>query len=176
MTPGRTAGRSPAAGLGGGGAGYLARPLDGGDRWRRGVTTASPDIDAIQDANQAFYAAFEARDLEAMSQLWEHSDRVTCTHPGWATLRGWGQVAASFFALFQNDQHLQFILTNSSAVSVGDVAWVSVDENILSDSEPATTVAALNVFARTQRGPWRLVAHHASVVSAEADMGEEEAG
>jgi ketosteroid isomerase-like protein len=141
-----------------------------GTRGPRRDPTANADIDQIDLANQAFYGAFEDRDLEAMSQLWEHSDRVTCTHPGWATLRGWGQVAASFFALFQNDQHLQFILTNSAASSVGDVAWVSVDENILSDAQPATTVAALNIFSRTPGGPWRLVAHHASPVTADAEF------
>jgi len=139
-----------------------------------GAPTANADIDAIDTANQAFYGAFEDRDLEAMSELWEHSDRVTCTHPGWSTLRGWGQVAASFFALFQNDQHLQFILTNASAASAGDVAWVSVDENILSDAQPATTVAALNVFTRVPGGPWRLVAHHASPVTADPELGDEE--
>ena len=125
----------------------------------------------MEGANQSFYGAFEARDLEAMSRLWEHTDRVVCTHPGWAMLRGWGQVAASFFALFQNDQHLQFILTNISAECHGDVAWVSVDENILAAAQPATTVAALNVFVRGPEG-WRMVAHHASQVSADPDPSE----
>jgi len=99
-----------------------------------------------------------------MSKAWEHSDRVLCTHPGWATLQGWGRVAASFFALFQNAQRLQFILTNEAAEVVGDLGWVSVDENIL-DTANATTVAALNLFARTEAGDWIMVAHHASAVS-----------
>ena len=109
-----------------------------------------------------------------MSELWEHSDRVVCTHPGWATLRGWGQVAASFFALFQNDQHLQFILTNVATHVAGDVAWVSVDENILSDTQPATTVAALNLFSRSPDGDWRMVVHHASPVSADPQLAGDE--
>jgi len=137
-----------------------------------GGTTASSEPASAEEANLAFYAAFEARDLESMSVLWEHADRVVCTHPGWAVLRGWGQVAASFFALFQNDQHLQFILTNISAQSVGDVAWVSVDENILAEAQPATTVAALNIFVRTPEGRWRMVAHHASPVTADADLAD----
>ena len=125
----------------------------------------SADVDAVLAANAAFYAAFEARDLDAMSQLWEHSDRVLCTHPGWATLQGWGRVAASFFALFQNAQRLQFILTNDTAEVVGDTAWVAVDENIL-DTGNATTVAALNLFTRDPAGDWVMVVHHASAVSA----------
>lgn len=122
----------------------------------------------MKAANKAFYAAFEARDLEAMSKLWEHSDRIVCTHPGWASLRGWGQVAASFFALFQNAQHLQFILTKETAEVVGDMGWVAVDENIL-QSTNATTVAALNLFVRSDDGDWRMVAHHASPVSDSAE-------
>ena len=122
------------------------------------------DLDFVTAANKAFYAAFEARDLDAMSLVWEHSDRIVCTHPGWASLRGWGQVAASFFALFQNSQHLQFILTKETAEVAGDVAWVAVDENIL-QSTNATTVAALNLFVRDDAGDWRMVAHHASPVS-----------
>jgi len=126
------------------------------------------DLEAVQAANAAFYAAFEARDLDAMSRIWEHSDRIVCTHPGWASLRGWGQVAASFFALFQNSQHLQFILTRESAEVAGGTAWVSVDENIL-EVPNATTVAAFNLFARDDDGDWLMVAHHASPVSDQSE-------
>ena len=47
-------------------------------------------------ANEAFYEAFEHRDLDAMSDLWERSERALCTHPGWSTLHGWGPIASSF--------------------------------------------------------------------------------
>ena len=127
------------------------------------------DLDSVTAANKAFYAAFEARDLDAMSLLWEHSDRIVCTHPGWASLRGWGQVAASFFALFQNSQQLQFILTKEKAEVAGDVGWVTVDENIL-QTDSATTVSALNLFVRDKGGDWKLVAHHASPVTDTAEI------
>ena len=109
-----------------------------------------------------------------MSKLWEHTDRVICTHPGWASLRGWGKVSASFFALFQNAEHLQFILTNEQAQVVGDVGWVSVDENIL-DGDGATTVAALNVFTRHNGdGEWQMVAHHGSPVTSSVEAAQED--
>ena len=120
------------------------------------------DREAVAAANKAFYAAFEARDLDAMSKLWEHSDRIVCTHPGWASLRGWGQVAASFFALFQNRDAIQFILTNEKLAVHGEVGWVSVDENILGE-QSGSTVAALNLFV-LDGGEWRMVTHHGSVV------------
>lgn len=117
----------------------------------------------VQAANQAFYAAFERRDLEAMSDVWEHSERVACTHPGWSTLHGWPAVVASWFALFTNNQALQFIVTDERVHVVGDTAWVTCSENIL-DGGASGTVAALNLFARTG-GRWRMVGHHGSVVA-----------
>jgi ketosteroid isomerase-like protein len=108
-----------------------------------------------------------------MSRLWEHTERVLCTHPGWASLRGWARVSASFFALFQNSERLQFILTNEQTQVVGDAAWVSVDENIL-DAEGATTVAALNLFTRAGDGKWQMVAHHGSPVTASAEVPSED--
>lgn len=121
------------------------------------------DADEVLQANRSFYEAFEAQDLDAMSALWEHSDRVVCTHPGWTTLRGWASVGASFFALFQGTAPMQFILT-AEQVEVGvDTAWVSLDENLLQD-EVGAAVAALNVFIRTDAG-WRMVVHHGSAVA-----------
>jgi ketosteroid isomerase-like protein len=123
----------------------------------------STDIEAVLAANRRFYQAFEAGDMDAMSDLWEHSDRSTCTHPGWTTLRGWGKIAASFFALFQSQQ-LQFLLTEEQANVVGDMAWVTVDENLLGD-QGGSTVSAVNVLVRNpDTGDWRLVCHHGSVV------------
>jgi ketosteroid isomerase-like protein len=113
--------------------------------------------------NRAFYAAFEARDLDAMSDVWEHSDRVVCTHPGWATLHGWAAVSGSFFALFQGASPIQFILTGEKVEVVADTAWVTVDENILGGATGATA-AAVNVFVRDGGASWRMVLHHASQV------------
>jgi SnoaL-like domain len=114
-----------------------------------------------------------------MSDLWERSDRSTCTHPGWATLRGWGPIASSFFALFQGPRQIQFVLTEERAEVVGDMAWVSVDENLLGDQGGAT-IAAVNIFvrsgARSAAGGdgWRLVCHHGSVIN--HSVVQEEAG
>lgn len=125
---------------------------------------AAIDADDVLAANRAFYAAFEARDLDGMSDLWEHSDRVVCTHPGWSTLRGWGAISASFVALFTGAERLQFILTGEQAEVGADTAWVTLDENILS-SGASGTVASVNVFTRGDDGGWRMVVHHGSPVA-----------
>lgn len=130
--------------------------------------------------NSAFYAAFEARDLDAMSEIWEHSDRVSVTHPGWPTLRGWARVGGSWDAIFANTPFIQFVLTEELVSVAGDVAWVTLDENILQASgSPAgssgvagtdtgelagASVAATNVYVLTD-GSWRMVVHHGSPVA-----------
>ena len=121
------------------------------------------DLEAVQAANQAYYEAFEGRDLDAMSDVWHHDDDVVCTHPGWKTLHGWGAVAGSWFMLFGGPQHLQVILTDERVHLSGDVAWVTVDENLIGENVGAT-VAAVNVFGRIDGG-WRMVLHHGSPVA-----------
>lgn len=118
------------------------------------------DVAEVLAANRAFYEAFEAADMDAMSDVWDHGDAVVCTHPGWPRLEGWGTVSASFFALFQGDPP-QFIVTGERATVVDDAAWVTCDETVLAGGGAA--VAAVNVFVR--RGTaWRLVVHHAGLV------------
>ena len=124
----------------------------------------APDpTEALLAANSAFYAAFELRDLDAMSEIWLHEDHVACTHPGWASLHGWPAVAASWFALFQADQPMQFILTKETATVRGDVGWVTVDENLIAGPQ-AQTVAAVNVFERRHH-EWKLVLHVGSGIA-----------
>jgi len=120
-------------------------------------------------ANRRFYEAFEARDMDLMSDLWERSERVSCTHPGWASLEGWGAVAASFFALFQSGPPIQFLITRERAEVRGDVGWVSCDENLLGD-QGGVTVSSLNIFCRRgETGSWRMVCHHGSVVHSQVE-------
>ena len=91
-----------------------------------------------------------------MSDLWEHSDRVSCIHPGWAVLRGWGAVAASWLALFQGPQRLQFILTDEHVEVVGDVGVGDASTRTSSATESGSTVASLNLFVRDRgrAGGW----------------------
>lgn len=113
-------------------------------------------------ANRAFYEAFEARDFDALSDVWEHSDRAWCTHPGWRRLDGWAAISASFYAIFTGPQPIQFILTGERAEVLGDTAWVVVDENILGEDAGATA-SAVNLFVR-DGSTWRMVAHAASQI------------
>ena len=126
--------------------------------------------DAVAAVNAAYYAAFEARDLDAMAELWERTERATVTHPGWPTLRGWPIVLTSWEAIFRATPYIQFFLTEQRVDVAGDTAWVTLNENILQGTGEAqsalydATVAAVNLFVRID-GDWRMVVHHGSPVS-----------
>ncbi len=121
--------------------------------------------DAVLAANRAFYDAFEAQDLNALSGIWEQSDRAVCTHPGWATLHGWEDIRKSFAMIFDGSEGLQFIATNERVQVLGNTAWVTLDENLLGGGLTGT-VAAMNVFVRrSSRSRWYLVAHHGSPIT-----------
>jgi hypothetical protein len=77
-------------------------------------------------------------------------------------LRGWQQVAASWFTLLTNGAQTQFIITNEVVEVEGDVAWVTCDENVLNAASGAT-VAAMNMFVLSD-GRWQLVSHIGSQV------------
>jgi ketosteroid isomerase-like protein len=143
------------------------------------LNSATRDDDAVTpeeqvaEANRAFYSAFEARDLSAMGKLWEQSDRAAVTHPGWPLLRGWAKVEASWRTIFANTPYIQFFLTEEEFAVAGDVAWVTLHENILQEMvQPGRSegslgegrVAATNVFVHRD-GRWRMVLHHGSSVA-----------
>jgi ketosteroid isomerase-like protein len=136
------------------------------------------DDDAVRTANSAFYAALEACDLDAMADVWEHSDRIVVTHPGWPMLRGWARVAGSWDAIFRNTGYIQFVLTDEQVIVVGDTAWVTLDENILqaagqmedADELSGSKATSINVFVRGHDSGagddnWKMVVHHASPVA-----------
>jgi ketosteroid isomerase-like protein len=126
----------------------------------------------VEQANRSFYAAFEARDLDAMAGVWEQSERATVTHPGWPTLRGWVEVARSWERIFDHTPYIQFFLTEEQIQVEGEVAWVTLFENILQEVGRAganlseARVAATNVFVH-RGGRWWMVLHHGSPVAGE---------
>jgi ketosteroid isomerase-like protein len=118
--------------------------------------------DQLLAANQAFYDAHEARDLDAMVDVWSTGDDMVCVHPGWRILRGEREVLSSWAAIFGGGGRTQFIITNLDAFVRADVGVVTCDENLV-DGSTGATIAATNVFEWVD-GRWRMVAHHGSPV------------
>jgi uncharacterized protein (TIGR02246 family) len=123
-------------------------------------------VAAVTAANEAFYEAFEAHDLEGMSRVWLHDSSVRCVHPGHDLLQGWKAVRASWKEIFANLQWIRLSPTNVT-VTVGatdDVAVVVCTENVTEQRGDHLSVSvkiATNIY-RKSGGDWRMVHHHAS--------------
>jgi len=125
---------------------------------------ADPDRDAVLEVNAAFYRAFEGLDLTAMESVWLRAPYITCVHPGWALLVGWGPVMESWAGIFAGTLEMRFTFEDLRTEVRGDAAWVIVTENLVSahrDGRMTARVQATNLFERHD-GRWWIVHHHGS--------------
>ncbi len=115
-----------------------------------------------QEAEAAFYAAFMARDLEAMMAVWAQDEDIACVHPLGPMRLGRTQVRESWRALFRHSPPMRFLIEERSRRQEGGLAVHIVHEHIrVGDEPPGPPVIATNVYRRTPHG-WRMVLHHAS--------------
>jgi ketosteroid isomerase-like protein len=122
-----------------------------------------------QDAEAAFYEAFETANLEAMMEVWAEDEEIVCVHPGGPRLAGFEQVRASWAQILGSGQRLKVHISNQVVLSGMMLAIHSVHENILlqGESRARAPVAATNVYLRTGQG-WRMILHHGSPAPAGA--------
>ena len=69
-----------------------------------------------QDAEQAFYRAFEHADLAEMMAVWAEED-IVCVHPGGGRHTGLVEVRESWRQIFAAGPRLRFRLDNSRVFS-----------------------------------------------------------
>lgn len=113
------------------------------------------DDAAVLFANEAFYLAFDNRDVRAMDKLWARRASVTCIHPGWRALSGRDDVMERWESIL-NSPHAPKISCHSASARVhGNVAYVVCYENV-----DNTFLVATNVFLREDES-WKLVHHQA---------------
>ncbi len=124
----------------------------------------TPEIEEIKAANQRFYDAFGALDIDLMESVWEPSERAMCVHPGWPALVDWELIRQSWQRIFDNTTLMHFNVKYLNAAVQGDCGWVTCVENISSVLQGKASnfgILATNIFVRTPLG-WRMIAHHAS--------------
>ena len=134
-------------------------------------TARTPPIyTSPQDVTQAFYQAFEARDIEAMMATWADDEDIVCVHPGGVRHVGYDAVRSSFEHLFSGTTKLTFRLDQPLLIETVRLAMQSAVELLHASDEDARGAAiATNVLMRTPYG-WRVVCHHASPSPAVAEV------
>jgi ketosteroid isomerase-like protein len=122
---------------------------------------------AVAQANEDFYRAFENLDMERMEAVWAKDVEVQCGHPGWRILRGWDPVMESWRQIFANTPKISFRLTDVSVEVRGELAWITLYENLNSSVEGqpvAALILTTNIFRKGGDG-WRMIHHHGSSVA-----------
>jgi len=124
--------------------------------------------------NEAFYDAFNTRDIDAMDKVWAERAPVVCLHPGSTVLHGRTQVIRSWHAILSSDGAPRVSVEGTRVVMLGDfnrsgagapmAAMVLCYERVTDPSTGTGAIlAATNVFVR-ESGAWRLVHHHSSAI------------
>jgi ketosteroid isomerase-like protein len=127
----------------------------------------TPDEQEVANANLEFYRAFESLDVKRMESLWATDAEIQCGHPGWRILRGRKPVMESWRRIFENTPSIQFTLTDVKIEVQGELAWVTLYENLNSTVEGQKVSASIlttNIFHKSTDG-WRMIHHHGSTVA-----------
>jgi len=124
---------------------------------------SSPPFETPEEAEEAFYRAFENADLRAMMRVYADDEQIACAHPMGTLLRGRESVRESWRQLFSGEQHMHFRIEPQLTSGDGNLVVRVVLEHIYlhGDSRPRPPLLATNVFVRTDQG-WRMLLHHAS--------------
>jgi ketosteroid isomerase-like protein len=124
---------------------------------------SAPTFPTPEAAEAAFYAAFEARSLDAMMAVWAGDDSIACIHPLAAPLNGRAAVAAGWHSMFEAAG--QFRVQAEIAHELRELGQVIriVREYLIigQETEPRPPILATNVYRKEADG-WRMVLHHAS--------------
>jgi ketosteroid isomerase-like protein len=115
----------------------------------------SADLAALEFANDAFYQAFSAADLDAMEAVWAEQPNVFCIHPGWPPITNRAEVMASWEEILSAAGPIPVSCVAPKATIFGDVGLVCCYERFANQH-----LVASNLFIRAG-DRWRMTHHHA---------------
>ena len=123
--------------------------------------------EAVHFANEVFYRAFAARDVEAMQELWARDAPVAVIHPGWQAFFGREDVMKSWEAVLGGPNSPDISCHEARVQICGDSAYVICYERVSGGFLVATNLFVL------ERGLWRMV-HHQAGPTQIAELPEED--
>lgn len=116
-----------------------------------------------EEAETAFYRAFETADLALMLRLWDDAPDICCIHPMGKPLLGTAAVAAGWRDILSGGVAMRVLrepirqhLEQGLAVSI-----VYEHIRVAGEDKVRPPILATNVYRRTAAG-WRMILHHAS--------------
>lgn len=128
-----------------------------------------------QEAEAAFYQAFEQASLEQMMLVWARQEEISCVHPMGRFLRGLEAIEKSWREVFRAGPKMRFQLSDTQYQCGTEIAVHTLCENItvIGSEQAAIPVLTTNIYQRIG-GSWRMILHHASLSPAEAKSRKKE--
>ncbi len=118
---------------------------------------ATPD-----EAEQAFYSAFERSDLATMMGIWSEADYAECIHPMSKRIQGYAAIQQGWDEIFQNTPSIRFQIRGQRQITRTNLAIHIVNEHILvNDGQRESEMLSTNIYEETAQG-WRMILHHAT--------------
>jgi ketosteroid isomerase-like protein len=115
-----------------------------------------------QDAEDAYYDAIEAQDLEGMMQVWEDSEEILCLLPMQPTQRGPASVRRAWEPLLNGQISLDIEVKHLAWIESGPLAIHLVEEHVQAAGQAEKqTVYACNIYRQGDSG-WRILMHQNS--------------
>lgn len=119
---------------------------------------------SAQEAEDAFYRAFEKADLELMNSVWSDSSDVECIHPMSERLSGKDEIEKSWRSMFKDPLDLSIRIISQRS-TLGETLAIHVVNEYLTlvdgESIQQSVVHATNVYQLSEQG-WKMIIHHAS--------------
>lgn len=114
------------------------------------------DAQRILFANEAFYAAFAAADMQAMAETWSDRNPVSVVHPGAPAIFGRDAVLRSWHEILDGSARFDIAMADPQVSVIGASGLVVCHETVGRHSLIAT-----NLFLR-EGMQWRMVHHHSA--------------
>jgi ketosteroid isomerase-like protein len=135
-------------------------------------TALTRELNRVEEANLAFYEAFQARDIQKMERVWSRSPHSRCVHPGWEPVVGWSEIRQSWVDIFRTIKSIEFELEDVHVEVSQNTAWLNLvaHAQIVTEDDDAfpTSVVSTSIFERIE-GQWYIMLHHSSHFSDEDD-------
>ncbi len=129
-----------------------------------------------EQAEAAFYQAFQKADIVAMMSVWAEDEEIVCVHPGGPRLLGVDAIRESWRQIFAPGPQLRFELLD---VRVHGGRMLSVhnlyERIVIAGQRRSHLVLATNVYVLAPSG-WRMLMHHGSAPPADTAAPETPAG
>ena len=126
-------------------------------------TTDKIDVLAV---NEAFYRAFEKRELNSMAKVWFQGVGSLCIHPGGKVLQGWQEIRNSWEVILRHTDYLE-IDVEVVSTDIGErIAYIVAIEKVLQVNKSRKFQAlsmATNIFEKMAQ-KWYLIHHHGSPI------------